>query len=437
MQIMKTILKSILLWKLTLFAKIMLWRFKPKIIMVTGSVGKTSTKDALYSAIKSHVSVRKSEKSMNSEYGVPLTILGIPNAWNNYFFWAFNMMRAFYRVCFTFSYPAWLILEVGADHPGDLSSITSWVKPDIVVVTRFPEVAPHVAFYDSPQQLRHEESIPVYEMNRYGVLIANDDDEHAVSLATNFAGNVITYGLTPRANVFAGPDQVIYETKDSREVPQGIRFAVTYSGTSMPFEIHEALGVQHIYPVLAGIAVGLHLGMTLEELHRAFEMHQTPLGRMHILPGIKHTTIIDDSYNSSPAAVELALMTLKELETKGRRIAALGDMRELGEYAKDAHRKVGKQVSDVADILVTVGPLSRDVADAALDAGMDENTIFQFENSREAGKFMETIIKEGDIILVKGSQNTIFMERLVLEIMEHPEDAHKLLVRQESAWQDL
>ena len=154
---------------------------------------------------------------------------------------------------------------------------------------------------------------------------------------------------------------------------------------------------------------------------------------MRLISGIKDTMIIDDSYNSSPVAAEVALQTLKKVEAK-RKIVALGDMRELGSYAKEEHQKLGKSVATVADILITVGPLSRDTVQGALDAGMDEKNIFQFDDSQKAGKFLETILKEGDIVLVKGSQNTIFMERLVLEIMKHPERAEELLVRQEEEW---
>ncbi|MDO8590711.1 MAG: cyanophycin synthetase, partial [bacterium] len=165
-----------------------------------------------------------------------------------------------------------------------------------------------------------------------------------------------------------------------------------------------------------------------------------------------YTTVIDDTYNSSPVAVAEALRTLAEVKVdaspsaqdlaqddpearpRGRKIAVLGDMLELGKYSIKAHEKAGKEAVGAADILVTVGLRARDIAMGALDNGMDEKNIFQFDDTKEAGKHVETIMAEGDIVLVKGSQG-MRMERIVEEIMAHPEDKDILLVRQEEEWQ--
>jgi UDP-N-acetylmuramoyl-tripeptide--D-alanyl-D-alanine ligase len=131
--------------------------------------------------------------------------------------------------------------------------------------------------------------------------------------------------------------------------------------------------------------------------------------------------------------IELALLTLKGLKVSGRRIGVLGDMRELGNFAKEEHQKIGTLAAKICDVLVTVGIAARDIVEGALQTLMDEKNIFQFEESREAGKFMEGIIREGDVILIKGSQS-IRMERTVEELMEHPENKDKLLVRQDEEW---
>lgn len=430
---MQNFFKKIVVGILTLEARVLLWRFSPKIIVVTGSVGKTSTKDAIYTAVASRFNTRKSEKSYNSEIGVPLTILGLPNAWESPFLWLLNILVGFLKSIFTFSYPEYLVLEVGADRPGDIRKLMKWLVPDMAVVTRFPAVPVHVEFYRDPMALYEEESFPVRVLKSGGILILNDDDEKVLALQNDFRGKAITYGLTPRAHIHALGDEVIYEKTSGRFVPRGIRFKAMFEKKEKQFQLFGALGIPHIYPILAGIASGIAAGVLFEEMSRAFEKHQPPLGRMRIIEGIKETTLIDDTYNSSPVAAEIALRTLGKVSAK-RRLAALGDMKELGKYSAEEHKRIGALAAEICDVLVTVGIEARLIAEGALDGGMDEKNIFQFEESREAGKFLETILKKGDVILLKGSQS-IRLERAVEEIMLHPENKEKLLVRQEGGWQ--
>lgn len=436
---MKGFFRKIIIEILTLEARVLLSRFKPKILMVTGSVGKTSTKDAIYTALQNFAKVRKSQKSFNSEIGVPLAILGLENAWGNPLKWLLNITVGLLRALFANKYPQWLILEVGADKPGDLTKITKWLKPDAVVVTRFPNVPPHLEFYSSLEKLIEEESAPVFALKSEGILVLNGDDEKVSSLAESFRGKSITYGLTPRSDVTARSEEIIYEFRNVRNVPIGMRFSVLFEDNKIPFEIYNCLGIQHIYPILAAVATALSLKdkfdiePTLEKLRQAFDDHLAPLGRMRIIEGIKGTIIIDDSYNSSPVAADLALRTLKELKVAGRRVAVLGDMRELGNFSKAEHQKIGTLAAKVCDILLTVGPLARGIAEGALDTLMDEKNIYQFEQSPDAGKFLEGIIREGDTILIKGSQS-IRLEKAVEEVMMHPENKEKHLVRQDRDW---
>jgi UDP-N-acetylmuramoyl-tripeptide--D-alanyl-D-alanine ligase len=431
---MRNIFKSLIIAILTLQARILLARMKPKVAMVTGSIGKTSTKDAVHTALSAKVSVRKSEKSLNSEFGVPLTILGLKSAWENPWGWLYNIGLGSWRCLFTFSYPEWLVLEVGADHPGDLTALTRWVKPDMVVVTRFPAIAPHIEYYSSMEALIEEESHPAYALKEGGILILNDDDEKVVELREKVRGvKVVTYGTTTRADVVGRGDDIFYGSDVERAVPLGITFNVMAGDEEVPFVIHGALGVQQMYPILAGVAVATVFGVELKTLATRFADHKTPAGRMRIIEGLKGATIIDDSYNSSPTAAEYALLTLGRVKG-GRHIAALGSMNELGGYSEEAHKELGKLAADHADFLLTVGDKARGIAEGALNTGMDESIIFQFEDSREAGKFLEGKLQEGDIVLVKGSQGGVRMEKMVEEIMAHPEDREKLLVRQEEGW---
>ncbi len=180
--------------------------------------------------------------------------------------------------------------------------------------------------------------------------------------------------------------------------------------------------------------MGRLLGINEVKMGEALATHVSPKGRMKLVAGIKDTVILDDTYNSSPVAAHAALETLKNVKIAGRKIAVLGDMMELGQFSIDEHKKVGDVAAKSVDVLVTVGVRSRASADAALDALMDENNILQFEESREAGKYLSTFIKPGDMILVKGSQS-MRMERVVEEIMHHLEDKENLLVRQDKQWQ--
>ena len=160
-----------------------------------------------------------------------------------------------------------------------------------------------------------------------------------------------------------------------------------------------------------------------------------PPGRVRLLRGIKGSTIIDDTYNSSPSSALAALDILKQAGTGKRRIAVLGDMLELGKYSHEAHRPVGERAAKCADMLITVGFRARAMAEAALDAGMKEKSIRQYElnEAGRAGKELEAELREGDLVLVKGSQG-IRMERTVLEIMAEPQRAAELLVRMEQDW---
>jgi UDP-N-acetylmuramoyl-tripeptide--D-alanyl-D-alanine ligase len=138
------IFKNIITAILTLEARAVLWRYKPKVIAVTGSVGKTTTKDAIFAVLSPHVHVRKSQKSFNSEIGVPLTILGLESGWRDPLVWLSNIVQGFLLVIIKSDYPSWLVLEVGADRPGDIKNIARWLRPDIAVITAIPEIPVHV-----------------------------------------------------------------------------------------------------------------------------------------------------------------------------------------------------------------------------------------------------------------------------------------------------
>jgi len=181
--------------------------------------------------------------------------------------------------------------------------------------------------------------------------------------------------------------------------------------------------------------------MNLVEIAEALKNYQPPIGRLHLIRGIKNTWLIDDTYNSSPSSSLGALDLLAKMaEASGggepvRKIAALGDMLELGSFTEEAHRQIGAKASRVADILLAVGEKSIFMADEAKKNGLANENVWYFASSEEAGRELQNLIREGDIILVKGSQG-IRMEKIVKELMAEPERAKELLVRQEEGWDD-
>jgi UDP-N-acetylmuramoyl-tripeptide--D-alanyl-D-alanine ligase len=428
---MKNLLKKIIAKILELEAKAVLKKYQPKIIAVTGSVGKTSTKDAIYSVISKSLYTRKSEKSFNSDIGVPLTILGCSNAWANPIKWLQNIWLGLELIFSKKSYPECLVLEVGADRPGDIRKISGWLKPDVVVVTKFSAVPVHIEYFKNKDEVVAEKGHLVQALKHDGILILNSDDTDVFSFKNKTSNKILTYGLLGDAEIRATNYSIYYNEKTNE--PFGVYFKVEYAGNTLPVRIIGTLGTNNIYSALGALAVGIGLNLNLVEATESLSAFVPPKGRMNIIKGLKKSTIIDDTYNSSPVAAQSALETLRDLKTKKRKIAILGDMMELGKHSATAHKEIGVLAATACDLLVTVGLRSRALAESAIDTGLDEDSVLQFDDSAEAGKYLKEIIKEGDVILVKGSQSTR-MEKIVKELMAEPERAVDLLVRQEKEW---
>jgi UDP-N-acetylmuramoyl-tripeptide--D-alanyl-D-alanine ligase len=430
---MKSLLKHIIVATITWEAKMVLKKYKPKIIAVTGSVGKTSTKDTIFSVISPFVFARKSEKSFNSDIGVPLTVLGCPNGWGNPLLWIKNILEGLVLIVLPNHYPKWLVLEIGADGPGDIKKVTMWVKPDITVATRLSKVPVHVEFFPSPEDVFEEKGYLVRALKLDGTLILNADDEDVLAFRSLVDNKTILYGTGNGSDVLGSNYSIAYEEVDGVKKPVGVKFDVTYKDETREVQMHGALGIQQMYPALAALSVGAALELPFEKMIESLKGHEPSKGRMRILSGAKHSVIIDDTYNSSPVALHEALNTLALIETSGRKVAVLGDMLELGTYSTDEHKKAGMKAGTSANVLYTVGVRSRSIADGALDAHMDEGNIYQYEDSRSAAKDLALMMQEGDTILVKGSQGKR-MERIVAEILADKTQAKELLVRQDEEW---
>lgn len=427
---LKNFFKTIIVSIITLEARMVIKKYKPKIIAITGSVGKTSTKDAVYEVVATSFIVRKSEKSFNSEIGIPLTILGVSNAWGNPLLWAKNILSGLMLILLRKHYPQWLVLEVGLEKPGDIRDVIKWLTPDIVIMTKLSDVPVHVEFFSSPAALIEEKSMLIDALKQEGLLILNHDDEQVLALKQRSKSMVFTFGFNAAATVRASHDEIEYDKAGN---PEGTLFKINYDGNAVPAHLPGTVGRHYIYSVLAALCVGAFLKINMITMVEALAKFKTPKGRSRVIEGIKGTYIIDDTYNSSPVAAEAALATLSQFKTQGKKIAVLGDMLELGKYAVQEHKRIGALAGGVSNTLLCVGVRARYMAEGAGAGGLSEKNIFQFDDAREAGKFLEQIIKTGDVILVKGSQS-MRMERIVEEVMAHPEQKGELLVRQEEEW---
>jgi UDP-N-acetylmuramoyl-tripeptide--D-alanyl-D-alanine ligase len=425
---MKSLLKAPIAALLALLSRAILRKYKPQIIMITGSVGKTSTKDAVAAMLSEHTHLRASEKSYNSEFGVPFTIMGVSNPWTSLFAWMNVFEEALALILFTAHYPKILVLEVGADRPGDLARILKIATPDAVVVTRLPDVPVHVEAYATPAAVREEEFAPAYALASGAPLILSSRDTHAIEMAQNTQATVTLFGFSPEADVHINEPKVIFENG----MPVGMEARAEAQGHTYTLYARGALGRPQILAPAAAFATALALGIPTDEALAGLTTYVPPAGRGRLLRGKKGSVLVDESYNSSPAATEEALIALSLITPAKRRIAVLGDMLELGRYSREEHERIGALAAKHADMVVAVGSRSKATCTAAVDAGLDSSQVRCFDTARDAAEALREEVKEGDAILIKGSQS-MRMERVVEALLGDPTDA-VYLVRQDREW---
>lgn len=425
--------------KLLPFAKVVLRalaqltvaKYKPRIIGVTGSVGKTSTKNAIYTVLSRATDrrVRVAGGNLNNEIGLPLAVLGDYERSGGVMFGVGVVLRALYQLAFyNKDYPELLILEYGIDRPGDMDILLGIARPDIAVVTAVDAVPVHVEFYRGPDEVAYEKGKLVEAVRYGGAAVLNADDEDVRRMRDRTKRKVITFGFGEDAAVRI----TAFKNKVEDAEPVGIEFKLGAGGELTPVEIRGVFGEAQAYAAAAAAAVGIVEGIGLQAIAASLAFYQGERGRMRLLAGVKNTRVLDDTYNASPASMRVALELLGELPAK-RKVAVLGDMMELGEFMETAHRRVGKQVREVADILITVGLRAKFIAEEAMQSGMKKEMVHLFDTSEAAKREVQHLIEEGDLVLVKGSQ-AMRMEKIVEEIMAEPERKGELLVRQYGKW---
>lgn len=425
---MKTLLKAPLAGLLALVSRAIIRKYHPTVVMITGSVGKTSTKDAVAAMLGAHTKVRASEKSYNSEFGVPFTIIGVKNPWTSLFAWAEVFCEALRLIMFPVVYPKALVLEVGADRPGDLAKILRIATPDAVVVTRLPNVPVHVEAYATPEAVREEEFAPAYALATGAPLILSSRDTYARDMARNTQARITLFGFSDDADVHVEEPTVAME----QDQPVGMQARAQIGTETYLLMARGALGRPQILAPAAALATAVSLSVPLTEALAGLSHYIPPAGRGRLLEGKKGSVLIDETYNASPAAVEEALSALSLLPDGRRRVAVLGDMLELGRYSREEHERIGALAAQHADVLVAVGSRARTMYSAALAAGMKEECVHCFDTAEHAGSYLFEALEDGDVILIKGSQG-IRMERIAESLLEDPTDS-VFLVRQEKEW---
>jgi len=419
-------LRRILQFILKILAKLVLRKYKPVIIAITGSVGKTSTKEAIYHVLKTHWGehrVRRNLRNYNNEIGVPLTIFGLETGGRSIFKWLLRFIKIFWMIIFRISYPQFLIIEMGADRPKDIEYLVKFVHPKIGIVTALGEIPVHVEFFVSPQQVAQEKKKLVGSLKQDEIAILNYDDEKVREMEQGLKAKILFFGLEEKADVRA----TNYDLKiNSNGNISELNFKLEFKGSSVPAKLMNVLGVQHLYCALAAVSVGVVFNMNLIEIAEALKEFQPLPGRMHLIKGIKNTLIVDDTYNAALLSMQKGLESLKIFEDR-RKIVVLGDMLEIGQHAPEAHQKIGKNAAEIADLIFTIGIRAKFIAGAAIGAGFPQDKIFQFMEPEQAAKIVQRELREGDIVFIKGSR-AMKMEKIVKEIMLEPEKAKDLLV---------
>lgn len=426
---MKSLLEKILKYLATKIIQ----KYHPDVVGVTGSVGKTSTKEAIATVLASQFKVRQNIKNYNNELGVPLTIIGSEDGGRSIFKWLLVIFKALKLIWFKFGdYPQILILEMGADKPGDIRYLLQIAPCNVGVLTAVS--ATHTEAFGSIEQVKKEKEKIITQLKQDGFAIYNYDEENLRDLKDKTWAKVISYGFDQGAEVKGGD---LFFSVHSQI--WGTSLKVGYLGSNVPIFLPNSLGKSAAYAALAGVSVGLAYKMNLLKIAESFKNYNSPRGRLKLIPGIKNTLIIDDTYNSSPKAAKMALDLLGQINYQelNRKIVVLGDMLELGKLSESSHREIGFKVAEEGiNYLITLGPEAVQIATAAIEAGMNPKYVKSFDNKNDLAKcgiYLQELIMPNDLILIKGSQG-MRMEKIVKEVMAEPLRAGELLVRQDGKW---
>jgi UDP-N-acetylmuramoyl-tripeptide--D-alanyl-D-alanine ligase len=353
-----------------------------RIVGVTGSIGKTTTKEFLYSLLSTSFPTFKSSGNFNNHLGLPLSLLHLTPQHK------------------------WAVLEYGMSHAGEITTLTRIAAPDIAVLTNIKPV--HLEFFSSLSEIALAKKEILMGMKPDGVAVLNGDDPLVMEISRDYKGTKILFGL--------GENYTICARNLQMKGWEGLTFDLAYGDKNGQIKL-PFFNQAYLNNFLAAAGAAWVCGIPLENIQtqapklRAFRNR----GQVHSL--IRNIRLIDDSYNSNPAALSLALESMAALPGE-RKVVVLGDMLELGEDEKDFHQQAGKEVMELGlGLLLTVGSLGRQIAAGAKISGMKTDRILCFSNSEETAGEIWSLLEEGDVVLVKGSRG-VGMDRIVTELLE-------------------
>lgn len=339
-----------------------------RVIGITGSVGKTTVKEFTAAVLGQRYRTFKSQGNYNSDIGLPLTLLDMP----------LDVERA--------------VLEMAMTRPGEIARLAEIASPVIGVVTNVGPV--HMARLGSLEAIADAKSELIQALPADGVAVLNADDELVHEMARHASGRVFTYGLDEQATVWASDIE--------SHGLDGISFRFHHEDDTV-FARLPLLGRHSVHGALAAAAVGLIEGQSWGEIIAGLkDLAEMELLRIIVVSGVNDSTILDDTYNASPASVLAALNLLDDLP--GRKVAVLGDMLELGEYEEEGHERVARRAAEVADLLVTVGELGEIIAREAIASGMPADTVVAMSTRGDAIDFLREHLQPDDMVLVKASR---------------------------------
>ena len=392
-----------------------------KLITVAGSVGKTSTKLAIATLLSQKYRVRLHEGNHNTHLSAPLAILGInfPGNPRNFWQWHKVFSAARKRIKSPSSQePQIIIQELGTDHPGDIERFSKYLAPNIAVIT---SVSPeHMEFFGSIDTVAQEE---LGAASFAEIAILNQDDISPDFFKYVRNSNVSTYSSIGGANYnfIANSFSLIDGFGGKIQTPE-------YGEIDVRVKV---FGEHSLRPIIGAVAVSAKLGLSSQEIIGGLVSLKPIPGRMNFMRGVKESVLIDDTYNSSPAALEAAIQTLYALSAPSK-IAIIGSMNELGESSAFEHQKIGEMLDGISlSWVITVGEqANRFLAPAARLRGCQ---VYEAKNAIDAGTFAHKIMERGSLVLLKGSQSEVYLEEATKILLLNKEDEN-LLVRQDEKW---
>lgn len=352
-------------------------RFSIPVIAVTGSVGKTSTRNMIATVLSQKLQVLQTEKNFNNEIGLPRTLLQLTDR---------------HEAC---------VVEMGMRGLGQIAALAAIAEPTIGVVTNVGIC--HIELLGSQDNIARAKGELVEAIPANGTAVLNGDDPYVSAMADKCRGAVVTYGEQAQADV-----QASRISADER----GVSFTCQAGGESFDVTV-PVIGRHHVYNALAAVAVARLAGLTTEQIQKGLASYAGMPMREELIH-IGDCTFINDTYNANPASMAAAVQTLAHL-TKGRKIAFLAGMGELGQWAKKAHEDIGRLVvKEHIDILITLGTLAESIASAARSEGM--TAVYTTETHAEGAALLQSLLKPGDTVLLKGSRS--FAMEKILPYME-------------------